>query len=156
MEPVKPRMTAGFLIIAIAGVLLSWFGAVDAPAGQEPWSLVGFTKYRDAVFVTMAGAAYPSPNVVRVWTKIAPSEKSKYHRQITRELKKAGKPLRGLSYTEILNEIDCAGGKLRLLKIVYFNRQGGVIHAASGFGAAWKEIYPGSLWEELRKAACTK
>ena len=123
-------------------------------AGKEQWIFVGFTKYRDALYIEKKSVSYPSPDIARVWSMIAPSEKSKYREEVKGELKKLKKSAKGLMYTEILNEIECRGNRIRFLQIVHFNAEGSIIHSAVSADYEWKIIYPGSLWQNIQSAAC--
>lgn len=139
-------------------ILVSFVGslAFSAQSGEEKWTFAGFTKYRDAIFINKNNISYQSHDTARVWAKIAPSEKSKYYREIKRELKKSKKSSKGFKYTELLTDIDCAGNRIRYLQIIYFNTEGTVIYATSHTETAWKKIHPGSLWENIQKTVCNK
>ena len=115
---------------------------------------MGFTKYRDALYIEKKSVSYPSPDIARVWSMIAPSEKSKYRQEVKGELKKLKKSAKGLKYTEILNEIECKGNRIRFLQIVHLTAEGSIIHSAASADQEWKIIYPGSLWQNIQSAAC--
>ncbi|MGO9213370.1 MAG: surface-adhesin E family protein [Syntrophales bacterium] len=70
------------------------------------------------------------------------------------ELKKLKKSAKGLKYTEILNEIECRGNKIRFLQIFYFNAERSIIHSAPSADQEWKMIYSGSLWQNMQSAVC--
>jgi hypothetical protein len=142
-----------FLIFFIGASLLG-ANPVYAQAGKEQWSFVGFTKYRDALYVEKNSISRPSPDIAWAWTLIAPSEKSKYRQEVKEDLRKVRKSAKGLKYIEILNEIECRGNRIRFLQIVYFNAQGSIIHSAASADQEWKIIYSGSLWHNLQNAAC--
>lgn len=125
-----------------------------AEAGNEQWIFVGFTKYRDALYIEKKSVSYPSPDTARVWSMIAPSEKSKYREEVKGELKKLKKSAKGLKYIEILNEIECRGNRIRFLQIVYFNAEGSIIDSVPSADYDWKTIYPGSLWQNIQSAGC--
>ncbi|MCG6535117.1 MAG: hypothetical protein L7F78_10570 [Syntrophales bacterium LBB04] len=143
-----------YFIIFFIGA--SFFGVTPAyaQAGKEQWILVGFTKYRDAVYIEKKSVSHPSPDIARVWSLIAPSEKSKYRQEVKGELKKLKKSSKGLKYIEILNEIECKANRIRFLMIVYFNAEGSTIHSAASADQEWKIINPGSLWQNIQSAAC--
>ncbi|MGA2333528.1 MAG: surface-adhesin E family protein [Syntrophales bacterium] len=143
-----------FLIFLFIGTSLLGATPVYAQAGKEQWIFVGFTKYRDALYIEKKSVSYPSPDIVRVWSMIAPSEKSKYRQEVKGELKKLKKSSKGLKYTEILNEIECRGNRIRFLQIVHFNAAGSIIHSAPSADQEWRIIYPGSLWQNMQSAAC--
>ena len=149
-----------FLLSWLFGFFISvlFVGSVTVYAQSEEgkWTLVGFTKYRDAIFINKNSISYPSHDMATAWARIEPSEKSKYYREIKKELKKSKKPTKRFKYTEILNEIDCAGNRIRYMKIVYFSKEDNVIHSSSRTEPEWKKIHPGSLWENMQKAVCNK
>jgi hypothetical protein len=142
-----------FLIFFIALYFLGT-NPVCAQGGKEQWVFVGFTKYRDALYMEKKSVSRPSPDIAWVWSLIAPSEKSKYREEVKKDLKKLRKSAKGLKYTEILNEIDCRGSRIRFLQIVHFNTQGAIIHSAASSDQEWKIIYPGSLWQNMQSTAC--
>ena len=137
-------------------IIASFLGAAPAcaQAGKEQWIFVGFTKYRDALYIEKNSVSYPSPDIARVWSLVAPSEKSKYRQEVKGELKKLRKSAKGLKYAEILNEIECRGNRIRFLQIFYFNAEGSIIHSAASADYEWKIIYPGSLWQNMQGAVC--
>ena len=143
-----------YVVILFIGASFLGATSVCAQAGKEQWIFVGFTKYRDALYIEKKSVSYPSPDIARVWSMIAPSEKSKYREEVKGELKKLRKLAKGLKYAEILNEIDCRGGKIRFLQILYLNAQGSIIHAAASADYEWKIIYSGSLLQKIQSTAC--
>jgi hypothetical protein len=145
---------SSYLFIFIIGASFMGANPVYAQGGKEQWILVGFTKYRDALYIEKKSIARPSPDNVWVWSLIAPSEKSRYRQEVKGELKKLKISAKGLKHTEILNEIECRGNRIRFLQIVYFTAEGSIIHSAASADQEWKIIYPGSLWQNIQSAAC--
>jgi hypothetical protein len=143
-----------YFIIFFIGASFLGATSVCTQGGKEEWIFVGFTKYRDALYIEKKSVSHPSPDIARVWSLIAPSKKSKYRQEVKGELKKLKKSAKGLKYTEILNEIDCRGSRIRFLQIVHFNAEGSIIHSAASADQEWKIIYPGSLWQNIQIAAC--
>lgn len=144
------NIAIAYCFIALLSAAFSGFRATPAEAGGGAWTLAGFTKYRDAVFIDRNTISHPSPSTVAVWVKIKPSQKSRLYRALKREL--AG----DFWHVEILNEIDCAKSSIRSLEIVYYDQEGGVLSSRTQAGAAGKNIAEASLWELVRKAACRK
>ncbi len=140
------------IVLALAVLLMAFF-AVSLSAADQ-WKLVGFTKYRDALFMDAGSISHISGEGLTVRVKIAPSRKSKYFAEIRKELKKAGKSDRGFKAAEIFTEVDCTGSRIRYLSIVYRKKSGGVIHWAQNPDAEWRRIERGSLWHALQKTAC--
>jgi hypothetical protein len=125
-----------------------------AEAGEVNWVFMGFTKYRDALYIELNSINYPSHNIAGVWSLIAPSKKSKYLQEVKRELQTVNKSAGGFWCVEIWNEIDCQNNRIRHLQIVYFNQEGQSIHSATASDVEWKAISSGSLWDTLRKTVC--
>jgi len=142
-----------FFVFFTYGVLVGLM-PVYAEAGEVKWIFIGFTKYRDALYIEMNSISHSSYNIAGVWSLIAPSKKSKYLQEVKRELKKFKKSARGFKYSEILNEIDCTNSRIRYLQIVYLNKDGGTIHTASTSDLEWKPISSGSLWNDVRNTIC--
>jgi hypothetical protein len=142
-----------FLIFFVAVFFLG-ASPVYTQGGKEQWIFVGFTKYRDALYIEKKSVSHSSPDIAWVWSLIAPSKKSKYRQEVKGELRKLKKSAKGLKYTEILNEIDCRGNRIRFLQIVHFNAEGSIIHSAASADQEWKIIYPGSLWQNMQSAVC--
>ena len=143
-----------FIFILFITVSFSGSNPVYAQGGKEQRIFVGFTKYRDALYMEKKSVSRPSPDIAWVWSLIAPSEKSKYRQEVKEDLRKLKKSAKGLKYTEILNEINCRGSRVRFLQIVHFNAQGSIIHSAASSDQEWKIIHPGSLWQNMQSTAC--
>ncbi len=140
-----------WVLILFAPVFL---GGASPLHAEETWVFVGFTKYRDALYVHKPSISRSSPNVVEAWTIISVSKKSKYIPYIEKELAKSQKSARGVKFTEIQNAIDCTGNMIRYLQVLYINEEGRTIHSASAAEQEWKIIHPGSLWHNVRNAVC--
>jgi hypothetical protein len=138
-----------FLLLFFAAAAVSG----DVTGGK--WELVGFTKYRDALFIDRSSLSQTGGNTFTVMAKIAPSRKSKYFKEIRKELKKAKKSDKTFRYAEILTELDCAGSRIRYLTISYHRKNAGVIHKAGNPRAEWRPIVSGSLWHALEKSVCS-
>jgi len=142
------------IVIFFAHVALVGLFPASAEAEEVKWVFMGFTKYRDALYIEMNSVYYPSQTIVGVWSLVAPSKKSKYLQEVERELKTVKKSAGGLKYVEILNEIDCTNSRIRYLQIVYFNKEREMIHSVPSSDVEWKTISSGSLWDTLRKTVC--
>lgn len=153
----KVKRTA-LLLMASCLVVILIFAAKVYPEGHpmSGWELIGFTKYRDALFMDRDSIKGLGENLFTVRLKIAPSRKSKTFAEIKRELKKAKKSSKTFKYAEIFNEVDCAAGRIRYLRIVYHRKNGSVIHTARNPKANWRPVDSGSLWDALRTAVCGK
>jgi len=148
------RNGLSYLLLFVACSFLMAAIVANAQGGKEEWALAGFTKYRDALFIEKKSISYPSPDAVRVWSLVAPSEKSKYREEIKSELRTLKKSAKGYRFTEILNEIDCRGSRIRFVQIAHLTETGSIIHSAFSSDQEWKSIYPGSLWQNIQKTVC--
>ncbi|MEN6318431.1 MAG: surface-adhesin E family protein [Syntrophaceae bacterium] len=127
-----------------------------AESRKEKWVFMGFTKYRDALYIETNSITHSSQNIYWVWSLMAPSEKSRYLQQVKNELQKSNKSTDGLKYIEVLNQIDCTNKRIRSMRIEYLTIEGKMIHFAEATDQEWKTIYPGSLWHAMQNAACGK
>ena len=75
-----------FSAFLLVGTFPVWVEAQNAK-----WVFVGFTKYRDAVFMDMNRVSHLPDQRTQVWSRITPSARSKYFRQIQKDLKNVGK-----------------------------------------------------------------
>jgi len=141
------------LIIVMAVGCPSW--AVNGTP-ESKWAFVGFTRYRDALFIDMNRITHDMDQRTRVWSRMTPAKHSKYYRQIQRDLRKVDKPAMEFRYMETLNEISCRDRRIRFEKVLYYRQDGEVIHATRDDNAQWKTITPGSLWESLGAIVCDK
>jgi hypothetical protein len=148
------RSTVFFIFFAYLALVGG--GPINAEAGEVNWVFMGFTKYRDALYIELNSISYPSPASAGVWSLIAPSKKSKYLQEVKRELHTVNKSAGGFWCVEIWNEIDCQNDRIRHIQIVYFNKDGQSIHSATASDGEWKAISSGSLWDTMRNTVCKK
>lgn len=127
---------------------------VDAGTTGSKWVFVGFTKYRDALFIDMNRMTSEADMRVQVWSRITPTEHSKYCKQIQRDLIKLNKTPREFRYLETLNKLNCTNRQIRYLKVIYFRPDGSVIHATRDDTPSWRDVHSGSLWDSLLAAVC--
>jgi len=128
----------------------------DAGTAEAKWVFVGFTKYRDALFIDMNRLTREADQRVQVWSRITPAERSKYYKQIRWDLKKVNKTSREFRYVETLNETNCRSRQIRYLEVIYFNRDGQVIHATRDDRPSWRSVHSGSLWDSLLGNVCSE
>lgn len=126
----------------------------DAGTAEANWVFVGFTKYRDALFIDMNRLTREADQRAQVWSRITPAERSKYYRQIRWDLKKINKMSPEFRYVETLNETNCRSRQIRYLEVIYFNRDGQVIHATRDDRPSWRSVHSGSLWDSLLGNVC--
>ena len=140
-----------FSVFLLVGTLPAWVEAQNAK-----WVFVGFTKYRDAVFMDMNRVSHLPDQRTQVWSRMTPSAQSKYFRQIQKDLKNAGKDDGEFKYIEILNEVDCQNNQLSDFKVIYYDKSRLAIHATRDGNPRWKPIHPGCLWDALQEGVCRK
>jgi hypothetical protein len=148
---IKILVSLIFSAFLLVGTLPAW-----VEAQNEKWVFVGFTKYRDAVFMDMNRVSHLPDQRTQVWSRITPSVQSKYFRQIQKDLKNARKDYGEFKYIETLNEVDCQNNQVRYLKVIYYDKSRLAIHATRDENPSWKPIHPGSLWDALQGAVCRK
>ncbi len=140
--------------LAVFLLIVALFSSPSCAAGSGRWELIGFTKYRDALFLDRSSLTRDAGGKAAAEVKIAPSRKSKYFREIRADLRRAGKSDRGFKYALIRSEVDCPAAKIRHVRISYHRKDGKMIHSAGNPDAGWKPVEPGSLWDSLRNAVC--
>ncbi|MCX5827212.1 MAG: hypothetical protein NTV58_04325 [Deltaproteobacteria bacterium] len=137
------------------GLFLLWGGCGYALAAEEgPWSFIGFTKYRDAIFIDKTRMSRPSTGKVLVSARIEPSAKSLFRRNIKREIPQYKKSLKNFKYLIMEVELACPEDRMRFREIQLFDKEDKVLHTATDPEAPWKPVKPGSLWKDLERAVC--
>jgi hypothetical protein len=102
-----------------------------------------FLAYYDAQSITRL-----SKNIVRIWLKRNYTEKG-----VMYMVGNLGKKYENLSYSIILNEINCIEKMFRLKSRIDYDNKGGVIYSSS-FPLEWNFIIPGSIGETLYEEIC--
>ncbi|PKN35519.1 MAG: hypothetical protein CVU61_03135 [Deltaproteobacteria bacterium HGW-Deltaproteobacteria-19] len=139
-------------LIAVALMLSSVPAAAEQKEGR--WTLAGFTKYQDGVFVDGERRSVPSPGHAAAWIRVAPRAKSPYIGEIRGFLASVGVDPRAFRAIEILCEYDCIGNQVRFLSYVYLNRNWKPIHEAGEADPPWHAVQPGSLWDKVQPPVC--
>jgi len=147
------RKYAMLAILVAMALLLSGIPAA-AEQGGKRWTLAGFTKYQDGVFVDGERRSVPSPGHAAAWIRVAPRGKSPYFREIQEYLASAGVDPRTFRAIEILCEYDCAGNRVRFLTYMYLNRSWKPIHEAGESAPPWHSVPPGSIWDKVQQPVC--
>ncbi len=141
--------------VVIFLLMASLLHAADGPAGPS-WTFVGYTKYRDPIYLDTSRLTKESPQESLAICRITPSAKSRFLRQIQGELRKAKIPSAGFRYMEISAGIDCGKKVIRFPAVKYFTADGRLLHSDEDPGARWTPIAPGSRWDSLRGNVCGK
>lgn len=135
-------------------ILLLIPSASSAEKMTGNWRLVGYTKYRDAVFMDTARLSSSPNGISTAWIKIAPSGKSKYRRLINEYLVLVTQQSPAFKSIEILYDIHCRDQLIRFKKFVYLDTDGNMIYEASENRPQWLRISHGSVWHPLWKTSC--
>lgn len=141
------------VIICCFFVLVGSCGYVLA-ADEGKWSFVGFTKYRDALFIDKASLSRPSPGKVFVSARIAPSPNSLFRKNIRRDIPRYNNSLKNFKYLVLEMELSCPSHRMRFLKTQFFSEGGKAMHTAADPAAPWKPVKPGSLWKDMESVVC--
>ncbi len=92
-------------------------------------------------------------HIISVWVKEISSPQS-----VTEAVNRFGKQYRNLIHMNILWEIDCTGGRSRVVEVLYYSKPDSLIsHTrtdADSRKAEWNSIIPDSMIEALSKAVC--
>lgn len=141
--------------VLFLGLFLLWDGCGYAGAAEEgPWSFVGFTRYRDALFIDKARLSRPSAGKVLVTARIEPSAKSLFRGNIKREVPQYSNSLKDFKYLVLEIELACPEDRMRFLKIQFIDANDKVMHSSADPEAPWKPVKTVSLWKDLEGAVC--
>jgi hypothetical protein len=149
------KYSKGHLKVIICCIFILLGSRGYALATEESgWSFVGFTKYRDALFIDKAHLNRPSPGQVLVSARIEPSAKSLFRKNIKREIPQYKNASKSFKYLVLEMELSCRSHRMRFLKIQFFSATGKILHTAADPEAPWKPVRSGSLWKDLEGAVC--
>lgn len=141
------------MIICCVFILLGSCGYVFA-AEESKWSFVGFTKYRDALFIDKTRLSRTSPGKALVSARIEPAAKSLFRKNIKREIPQYKNSSKSFKYLVLEMELSCRSHRMRFPEIQFFSEAGKLLHTAADPEAPWKPVRPGSLWKDLEDAVC--
>ena len=130
--------------------------AAEAAAGNGKWKHVGFTRYRDPLYVDMNRTQTLGQGILSVWTRITPAENSLFRSRLRQDLQRLGKSARDVKYLEMNKEIDCQRSRIRHVQLIYYDHRDRFLASTGDPGAPWKPIQAGSLWPDLQKAVCIR
>ncbi len=147
-ESWRKRLLAGSFLLQL------FFMAVPE-ARSEKWQFIGFTKYRDPLYVDLDRTA-PKGDILSAWMRITLAEHSLFRGQVTQDLQRVGKSAQLVKYLEMNKEIDCRNSRIRHGKLTYYDYQDRILASTGNPKALWKPIVAGSLWPGLQKAVCTQ
>ncbi|MDQ5984472.1 MAG: hypothetical protein CSYNP_00167 [Syntrophus sp. SKADARSKE-3] len=142
----KNLFVAGFLSLTILFTIVEAHGA--------KWQFIGFTRYRDPLYLDLERTTILPNGVLSAWTRITPADNSLFRVQLRPELHRAHKTAKDVKYLEMNKEIQCTGNQIRHLKLIYYDHRDRVLAFSGNSKAPWKPILEGSLWPDLQKAVC--
>ena len=128
--------------------------AVAAGENQNPWSFVGFTRYRDALYLDKSRLTRSPDGKVLVSALIKPAPGSLFRSNIQREIPTYRKSLEHFQYLVLVMELSCPEERLRFLVIQFRDASDQVLHTTTDAQAPWKPIKPGALWKDLAGTVC--
>jgi len=134
-------------------VFLTIFAAAAEAAGEK-WQFIGFTRYRDPLYLDVNRIQMKNNDIHSAWVRITPAENSLFRGQLTKTLQGTGKSAQAVKYLEMNKDIDCQGSKIRHMKLVFYDHRNKVLFTSGNLKAPWKPILAGSLWPDLQKAVC--
>jgi len=147
------RRTGGCLLGLLLLILVPG-GAHADNAGDNPWSFLGFTRYRDAIFIDKTRLTRSAPGKVVVPALIKPTPDSIFRRRLRREIPAYKESLENFYYLVLVMELDCPKQRLRFLVIQFRDAADRALQTTSDARAPWKAVKPGSLWQQLAGAVC--
>ncbi|MFA5182264.1 MAG: hypothetical protein WC405_13170 [Syntrophales bacterium] len=133
---------------------LIWGGGCAVAAEKSPWSFIGFTKYRDALFIDKTRLTRSASGKVLVSVLIKPSPKSLFRNSIKKEIPQYRTSLQNFQYLVLVMEMACTDRKMRFLVIQFRDDNDKVLQTTTNAQAPWKQFKPGSLWKDLEGAVC--
>lgn len=129
-------------------------GIVAAEENQNPWSFVGFTRYRDALYLDKSRLTRSPDGKVLVSALIKPAAGSLFRNNIQREIPTYHKSLENFQYLVLVVEFNCPEERMRFLVVQFRDASDQNLHTATDAQAPWKPIKPGSLWKDLAGTVC--
>lgn len=116
-------------------------------AAAADWNMYGLNK-GEAYLYDKHTLKY-NGDMVRVWTRLVLNEKS--IGDLTNLL---GKKYEGVSYSNYLEEVQCADKKIRVLSIVFYNKENDVLGSVNYDDSNWVAIPPESIFDRLHGKVC--
>ncbi len=142
MAKMKSLWSRVGIIVGILGLVI--FGHTEG--WGVDWKYYG-TNEDGSYFYDTQSMTRSSKNTVEVWVQSAYSEKGRSH-----WVKEGGKGFQELDLSLILLELTCNDRSARYLRIVYYSKNGNVIHPMDN--DEWHFIAPDSMTETLYKEVC--
>lgn len=150
----RPRCVILLVLGLCLYLTLIGSGDVAEATGDNPWSFIGFTKYRDALFIDKSRLTRSESGKVIVAALIKPAPKSLFRRRINREVPSYKSSLKNFQFLVMVMEMDCPQKRMRFLVIQFRDDADKVLQTTSDARAPWRPIKPGSLWKDLHGAVC--
>jgi len=140
------------VLILLCLLLLPLTGRAEGD--EKSWRFVGFTRYRDAMYVDMTRVTEGKDRTLTVWTRVKPAPKSILRNRLQGEFKKARRSVKELASVEQQKELDCRRERIRHLRTVYRDREGRVLIDRKSPASLWQLVGPAGLWRSLSDNVC--
>jgi hypothetical protein len=133
--------------IKISTLFLMVFLFLPQIANSADWNMYGMNK-GEAYLYDKHTLKYTG-EMVRVWTRLVLSEKS------IGDLKNLlGQKYNGVTYSNYLEEVQCTDKKIRVLSIVFYNKENDVLGSVNYDDSNWVVIPPESVFDRLHNKVC--
>ncbi len=135
-------------VVKIASLVVTVFLFLPQIANSTDWNMYGMNK-GEAYLYDKHTLKY-SGEMVRVWTRLVLSDQSKG------ELAKLlGQKYEGVTYSNYLEELQCTDKKIRVLSIVFYNKDNDVLGSVNYDDSKWVVIPPESVFDRLHNKVCS-
>lgn len=135
--------------------VLVLFLFVTPVIGSSDWAEYGVSKNDNVYFYNKVSIKHGTDDIVQVWDKMVYSDEGR--EKDFQYYKKRGWLTEGrdkLSHQLTLNEINCKKGMNRILSLIEYEKDGGILSSNSFDKPNWVYIVPGSMMNILQEKVC--
>ncbi len=133
--------------VKLAGLSLLVFLFVPQVTIAADWNMYGMNK--GEAYLYDRHTLKQTGEMVRVWSRLVLSDKS--IGELTNLL---GKKYENVTYSNYLEELQCTDKKIRVLSIVFYNKENDVLGSVNYDDSKWVVIPPESIFERLHHKVC--
>jgi len=134
------------------GVMIVVWGLNEA--WGAPWILVGFDRYRDALYLDEGRVKKTADGTYDVWVRVTLAPQSLFRKRIAPDMSRAGLKVHQVKYMELRQEVNCRIGKMRPREVIYYGYDDRILSKSSGPRGRWKMTPPGTLYHGLYRTIC--
>lgn len=120
------------------------------------WVLVGFNRYRDALYMDRDRIQSFPDGRMHVWARLTIAKNSLFRRKVAEDLKHVRVSADKVKYLEVKEEVDCKIQKMRHRELIYYSYHDKVLMKTATPQAPWKAAPYGSLWYDLYRMTCER